>query len=77
MKELHKWKYDEMLILFGLIVTPIAIVWKIMNFEEPQGIYETLQVVIITIVTICGGLGIGLMLGKKYSDILNEEVIEK
>ena len=73
----YKWNYAEIAILVGLVVTPVAIVWRLLNFDEPHGIYEIIRLVILLIVTGCGGLGIGLLLGERYANIIGKTLKER
>jgi hypothetical protein len=68
----QKTNFAEIVIFIGLVLTPVILVWRLLNFDEPNGIYEYIINFILITITGCGGLGIGLLLGKKWIDVMGE-----
>jgi len=66
MKKEKGW--GEVFILGCLLITPVGLVWAILGgqLSEPVGYLETIELVIILIVTGFGGLGIGKILVDEY-----------
>ena len=59
--------------ILSTIVTPILLIWRLMDFAEPQGILDFIRQITLVLITGIGAMGIGTVIAYKLSKILAEE----
>ena len=65
--------FKDKLLVLATIFTPVVIILKFLNIQEPENVFDVIRGTILLIITGAGGIGIGSVFADKLMRIMEVE----